>query len=63
MDHGLNKLWNGLRKLESNVSTIYNCIESLSNKIVTLNLINQVYISTIIANIQKVISKPIQQPK
>ena len=35
IDHRLTQIWNGLRKLESDVSTIYNYIESLSSKVVT----------------------------
>ena len=52
IDHRLNQLCNGLQKLESDVSTIYNYIDSLCNKIVTPTLTDPVDLRTILNNIQ-----------
>ena len=57
IDHRLNQLQNGLGKLESDISTIYNHIDSLGNNIVTPTLISHVYLRTILNNMQKVTPK------
>ena len=53
IDHILNQLWNGLRKLESDVSTIYNYTDFLSIKIVIPTLINPANLKTTLNNTQK----------
>ena len=45
----------GLRKLECDVATIYNYIDSLGNKIVTPTLIDPVDLRAILNNIQNII--------
>ena len=57
--HRLNQLCNGLRKLETDISTIYNYmfIDSLSNKHVRSTLIDPVDLQAILNNIQKAIPK------
>ena len=60
--HRLSQLWNGLRKLESCVSTIYNYRDSLCNKTVTPTLINLLALRSVLSNIQKVISKYLGLP-
>ena len=48
IDHSLNQLCNGLRNLASDISTIYNNINSLSSKIVTPILIDSPDLRTIL---------------
>ena len=55
LDPRLNELYNGLGKLESDMSTIYSYINTLSYKIVTPTLINPVDLKTILNNVQTVI--------
>ena len=57
IDHRQNQLPNGSRKLESDVSSIYNYIDFLSNKIVTLNQIYPIELRTILNSIQNIIPK------
>ena len=38
IDHRLNQLYNGLRKIKSYISTIDKYIDSLSNKVITTTL-------------------------
>ena len=57
LNYTRNFLCNGLRKLESDVSTIYNYIDSLDNRKVTLTLINPVELKAILKSIQKIIAK------
>ena len=40
IDHRLKKLQHGLRKLGSDVLTMYNCIDSLGNKVFIPTIIN-----------------------
>ena len=49
-------------KLESDVLTIYNYIDSLSYKVIIPMQIDPVYLRTILNNVQKVISKCLDLP-
>ena len=54
LNHKLNQLQNGLMKLESDVSTIYNYIDSLSNKnYYTYISQNPSILKTVLSNTQK----------
>ena len=46
VDHRINQLHNGLQKLEADVATIYNYINTLGSKIVTPMLIDPIDLKT-----------------
>ena len=62
MDHRINQLYNGQRKLEADVATIYNYINTLGSKIVTPSLTDAIDLETIPTNIQAVIPSYLSLP-
>ena len=50
IEHRLNQLYNGLRKLKSYVSPVYSYTDSIGSKIVTPTLTDPVFLTTILNN-------------
>ena len=53
IDHRLNQLWNCLRKLESDVSSICTYVNSLSNKTITPIFIDAIDFKSMLKNIKQ----------
>ena len=62
IDHILSQLCNGLRKLESDMFTIYSYLNTLSTKIVTPTLIDPTDLKIILNNIQTVVPSYLSLP-
>ena len=60
--HRINQLHNGLQKLEADIATIYNYINTFGSKFVTPTLINPIDLKTILTNIQAVIPSYLNLP-